>query len=81
MADEDDEQRRLIAACTDCGALYAATELSDGSILPIGQRDGCRCGNTSFTPVDEDLLGAADESDLTGDDERESSGGRGSAED
>ena len=51
-----DDSRRLIAACTDCGALYAATELSDGSILPIGQRDGCRCGCTTFTQVNEGLL-------------------------
>lgn len=59
-----DDPRRLIAACTDCGALYAATRLSDGSILPIGQRDGCRCGSTAFTPVDGALLeSGSDESD------------------
>lgn len=52
-----DDSSRLIAACTDCGALYAATELADGSILPIGQRDGCQCGCTAFTPVDEGLPG------------------------
>lgn len=51
-----DDADRMIAACTDCGALYAATELSDGSILPIGRRDGCRCGGTEFTKVNEALL-------------------------
>lgn len=54
--DERDDPDRMIAACTHCGALYAATELSDGSILPIGQRDGCRCGSTEFTKVNEELL-------------------------
>lgn len=53
---ERDDSDRMIAACTHCGALYAATELSDGSILPIGQRDGCRCGSTEFTKVNEELL-------------------------
>lgn len=64
-----DESRRLIAACTDCGALYAATELADGSILPIGQRDGCQCGCTAFTPVEEGLPGPEDESNHDRDDE------------
>ncbi|AEH36245.1 hypothetical protein [Halopiger xanaduensis] len=54
--DERDDPDRMIAACTHCGALYAATELSDGSILPIGRRDGCRCGGTTFTKVNEELL-------------------------
>lgn len=56
-----DDSSRLIAACTDCGALYAATELADGSILPIGQRDGCQCGCTAFAPVDEGLPGPGDD--------------------
>ena len=67
MMSGSDDSHRLIAACTDCGALYAATELSDGSILPIGQRDGCRCGCTTFTRVNDGFLESADE--RTGDDD------------
>ncbi|WP_049922292.1 hypothetical protein [Halopiger djelfimassiliensis] len=65
MADSDetadDERHRTIAACTSCGALYAALEVSDGSYLPIGRRDGCQCGGTAFDPVEGALLDSATE--------------------
>ncbi|SEP61087.1 hypothetical protein [Natrinema salaciae] len=54
MGDQDDN-RRTIAACEQCGALYAALELAEDKIRPIGSRDGCRCGSTCFTPVDDSL--------------------------
>jgi len=52
MAERDDN-RRTIAACEQCGSLYAALELSDDKIRPIGRRDGCRCGGTEFTAVED----------------------------
>ncbi|WP_226038920.1 hypothetical protein [Natrinema sp. DC36] len=52
MAERDDN-RRTIAACEQCGSLYAALELSEDKIRPIGRRDGCRCGGTEFTAVDD----------------------------
>lgn len=51
--DDSDDNRRTIAACEQCGSLYAALELSEDKIRPIGRRDGCRCGGTDFTPVDD----------------------------
>ena len=47
-----DGERRTIAMCEECGALYAAFEISDGEFRPIGRRDGCQCGSMQFTPVD-----------------------------
>lgn len=51
----DDGNRRTIAACEQCGALYAALELGEDKFRPIGRRDGCQCGSTEFTPVDGSL--------------------------
>lgn len=57
MTDGDDE--RLVAACEQCGSMYAALELPNGEIRPIGSRDGCTsCGGTAFTPVPEFANGA-----------------------
>ncbi|PGF16889.1 hypothetical protein CP556_12675 [Natrinema sp. CBA1119] len=53
--DDSDDNRRTIAACEQCGSLYAALELSEDKIRPIGRRDGCRCGGTDFTAVDDSL--------------------------
>ncbi|MGQ3410740.1 hypothetical protein [Natrinema versiforme] len=63
--DESDANRRTIAACEQCGALYAALELSDDKLRPIGRRDGCRCGSTAFSAVDGSLseLSLEDDSD------------------
>ena len=46
-----DANRRTIAACEECGSLYAAIELDDETLRPIGRRDGCQCGSTAFTAV------------------------------
>lgn len=51
MGDSDDTSR-TIAACEQCGSLYAALEINDEQFRPIGRRDGCECGSTDFTPVD-----------------------------
>lgn len=50
--DEWDEGSRIVAACDACGAVYAAIELANKGIVPIGSRDGCAsCGGTEFTPL------------------------------
>ncbi|WP_265111735.1 hypothetical protein [Halosolutus halophilus] len=66
MDDSDDTQARTIAACTRCGSIYAAIELGEGDLRPIGSRDGCSCGSTSFTDLDDTTevdLADADTSD------------------
>ncbi|ELZ12338.1 hypothetical protein C478_09691 [Natrinema thermotolerans DSM 11552] len=48
--------RRTIAVCERCGALYAALELGKEKLRPIGgRRDGRQCGCTDFTAVDGSL--------------------------
>ena len=60
-----EENRRTIAMCEACGALYAAFEIAEGEFRPIGSRDGCQCGSLEFTPVDGEVsdvaLGEADD--------------------
>lgn len=62
MADGD-ENRRSIAMCKECGALYAALEITEDDFRPIGRRDGCQCGSLEFTPVDKSVsaLGLEDD--------------------
>ncbi|TYL36895.1 hypothetical protein CV102_20545 [Natronococcus pandeyae] len=51
MADGNGESH-LMAACDECGAVYAAVRLSKERIVPIGSRDGCgSCGSTEFRPL------------------------------
>ncbi len=47
-------ERNLLAICDRCGNAYAAIITDDGEIVPIGSRNGCRCGGTSFSRVDEE---------------------------
>lgn len=65
--DADDENSRLVAACDDCGSVYAAVELSNGDVQPIGKRNGCSCGGTEFSPVTQ--LDASSVSELADDDD------------
>ncbi|WP_081443552.1 hypothetical protein [Haloterrigena turkmenica] len=51
---EDEEERDLLATCDRCGTAYTAAITDDGEILPLGARNGCRCGGTSFSRVDEE---------------------------
>lgn len=44
-------KQKVAAACTACGSVYAAERWSDGKILPIGHREGCGCGSTTFETV------------------------------
>lgn len=45
-------RKKVAAVCTSCGTGYAAEEWADGTIRPIGQRNGCQCGGTSFDVLD-----------------------------
>lgn len=51
MANRDDVDRTL-AACVECGAVYAARLWPSGEIQPIGS-DACDCGATTFSRVDD----------------------------
>nr|WP_252488306.1 hypothetical protein [Natronococcus sp. CG52] len=51
MGDRSGESN-LMAACKECGSVYAAMKLSKERIVPIGSRDGCgSCGSTEFKPL------------------------------
>ncbi|MFC4542035.1 hypothetical protein ACFO5R_08860 [Halosolutus amylolyticus] len=69
MDDSDDAQARTVAACVQCGSIYAAIELDGGGLQPIGSRDGCSCGSTSFTDLD-DTAAAIDFADGDATDDR-----------
>ena len=43
-----DEREKVAAQCRDCGAVYSAWVLADGTVQPIGRKDGCRCGSSGF---------------------------------
>ncbi|APX96337.1 hypothetical protein SAMN05421809_2429 [Natronorubrum daqingense] len=50
----DDETSRLMATCVECKSVFAALEFPNGTIQPIGSRDGCTsCGATEFEPLPE----------------------------
>ncbi|ELY52578.1 hypothetical protein [Natronolimnohabitans innermongolicus] len=54
MADDENDAQRTIAACDECGSLYAALEITADEFRPIGRRDGCECGSTAFSPVESE---------------------------
>lgn len=43
---------RIVAACEDCGSVYAARQWPDGDIQLIGSTE-CSCGSTEFVLVEE----------------------------
>ncbi len=45
------EKTKVAAVCTSCGEIYAAEQLSDGEVRPIGRKDGCRCGVGTFEAI------------------------------
>ncbi|MFC7237049.1 hypothetical protein ACFQS4_14695 [Saliphagus sp. GCM10025317] len=70
--DSDHERERVqkvAAICTSCGAAYAAERWSDEKIRPIGRREGCRCGGTTFEVVDDSSsdLGSRSDSNFRSD--------------
>lgn len=66
---ERERVQKVAAICTSCGAAYAAEQWSDEKIRPIGRREGCRCGGTSFEVVDDSRsdLGSRSNSNLRSD--------------
>ena len=56
----DSAEQRLVASCVGCGSVYAALEVPNGEIQPIGSRNGCAsCGGTTFAPLPQFSDGAA----------------------
>ena len=49
-----DDTRRAAAKCDNCGAIFAARVLPDGTIRPIGQRESCSCDETSLRLLEGD---------------------------
>ena len=46
------EKRVKVAArCRQCGAVYSAWILADGTVQPIGRKNGCRCGASQFEAI------------------------------
>ncbi|MFC7231098.1 hypothetical protein ACFQMM_06170 [Saliphagus sp. GCM10025308] len=46
------ELSEVIAQCTNCGNVYASHVNPDGTVSPIGQRNGCSCGSSEFTVLE-----------------------------
>ncbi len=49
----DGESERTMAECLACGSAYAAKEWPDGTIQPIGTKNGCQCGSTEFQAIED----------------------------
>ncbi|WP_207593008.1 hypothetical protein [Halomontanus rarus] len=45
---ESNARTKAAGVCEDCGKAFAVFESEDGDVIPIGSRDGCPCGGTSF---------------------------------
>ncbi|MFC7238285.1 hypothetical protein ACFQS4_08640 [Saliphagus sp. GCM10025317] len=52
------ELSEVIAQCTNCGNVYASHVNPDGTVSPIGQRNGCSCGSSEFTVLEGDRTAA-----------------------
>jgi predicted nucleic acid-binding Zn-ribbon protein len=48
------DQPRLIARCEACGSVYAAVEMPNGRIAPIGRLEGCKCGSSDFSEYESE---------------------------
>ena len=47
-----EDSERLVAACENCGSVYAALKRPSGDVRPIGSLDGCAtCDGTEFVPL------------------------------
>ncbi|TYL35961.1 hypothetical protein CV102_25140 [Natronococcus pandeyae] len=47
------ESKRTLVECLECGSAYAAAQWPDGTVQPIGTKNGCQCGSTEFQAVEE----------------------------
>lgn len=50
-----DGAERIPAACSNCGAVYVARLLTDGTIRPIGNPKECECGSSDFTDLSDKI--------------------------
>ncbi|RKD88886.1 hypothetical protein ATJ93_3702 [Halopiger aswanensis] len=48
-----DERQKVAGRCCECGAVYSAWVLSDSTVQPIGKKDGCRCGASTFEAISQ----------------------------
>ncbi|NGM67880.1 hypothetical protein G6M89_02445 [Natronolimnobius sp. AArcel1] len=53
---ESESTDRTMVQCTTCGSAYAARRLDDERFVPIGSRNGCSCGSTSFDELTDTTL-------------------------
>ncbi len=44
-------QKKLAARCENCQSIFASEMGKDGTIRPIGTKQGCRCGSEDFRPL------------------------------
>ena len=42
---------KVAASCRECNAVYSAWVFADGTVQPIGRKDGCRCGASAFEVI------------------------------
>ncbi|WP_195892476.1 hypothetical protein [Halopiger goleimassiliensis] len=40
-----DRQSKTVVRCGSCGTMFGAAIEPDGSVVPLGTRDVCPCGN------------------------------------
>ncbi|EMA34601.1 hypothetical protein C445_06755 [Halobiforma lacisalsi AJ5] len=43
----------MAGRCRECGAVYSAWILADGTVEPIGKKGGCRCGASNFETLSQ----------------------------
>ncbi len=46
-----DGRQKVAGRCCECGAVYSAWVLSNGTVHPIGKKGGCRCGASNFEAI------------------------------
>ncbi len=56
VAGDEENNGRLMVQCTECGSAYAARRTGDDTLLPIGARNGCSCGNSTFVEVEGETI-------------------------
>lgn len=44
---------KTVGVCTHCGEFRAVRKRQDGSVYAIGSPQGCQCGGTEFTILEE----------------------------
>lgn len=57
----DGGSKRTVAECVSCGAGYAVQKWPDGTVQPIGTKNGCQCGSTEFRAIEKSEVTAVRE--------------------